>query len=181
MNTALLIIDLQNDYFPGGKMELVGIDNAAGNAGKLLNHFRNKRLPVFHIQHISVKPTATFFLPDTDGVEINDIVRPSGDEKIIVKNYPNSFRGTILEEELKNSRITNLIICGAMSHMCIDATARAAFDLGFSCTVIHDACTTRDLIFGDERVCASKVHASFMSALGYVYAKVISSEEYLLN
>lgn len=175
MNKCLVIVDLQNDYFPGGKMELVGIEDAAENARILLAEFRNKKLPVIHIQHISIAPNASFFLPGTDGAKINDKVVPRDGEAVVVKNYPNSFRNTSLLEILKDMHIDNLIICGAMSHMCIDATTRAAFDLGFHCVVAGDACATRDLLFNNKIIKASEVHASFMAALSSPYAKVVST------
>ncbi|MCX5870009.1 MAG: cysteine hydrolase family protein [Deltaproteobacteria bacterium] len=177
MNTCLIVVDLQNDYFPGGSMELVSIEAAAANAQLLLREFRKAKLSVVHIQHIAARPGATFFLPETDGAQINQMVTPQVGEEVVVKNFPNSFRGTTLLEILKKSKTENLFICGAMSHMCIDATTRAAFDLGFNCTVAEDACATKDLIFKGRIIAASDVHASFMAALSVPYAKVISTQE----
>lgn len=177
MNKCLILIDLQNDYFPGGKMELVGIEEAAANARILLHEFRKTGSLVIHIRHISTRPDAAFFLPETYGAEINQIVVPLNNEIIIVKNFPNSFRQTCLLETLKKEKISNLVICGAMSHMCIDATTRAAFDLGFNCVVAEDACATRDLKFKGETIKAAHVHASFMAALSVPSARVISTGE----
>ncbi len=177
MNTGLILIDFQNDYFPGGNMELVGIEDATANALELLNEFRKLKLPIIHIQHISARPGSTFFLPETEGVKINQILAPKDDEIVVAKNFPNSFRGTSLLEILQREQTDNLVICGAMSHMCIDATTRAAFDLGFSCTVAEDACATKDLIFKGMTIKASDVHATFMAALSVPYAKVIGTKE----
>ena len=173
------MIDLQNDYFIGGNMELVNIGQAAENAQRLLEKFRDKNLPVIHIQHISARPGATFFLPNTKGVEINGMVSPLEDEHIVKKNYPNSFRETDLLEILKGTKKDTVVICGAMSHMCIDATTRAAFDYGFNCVVVEDACATRDLVFKDKTIKASDVHASFMTALSVPYAQVLNTNETL--
>lgn len=177
MRKGLILIDIQNDYFTGGNLELVDMERAANNAKKLLASFRNAKLPLFHIQHISTQPTAIFFQPDTVGVEINERVLPQSDEIVIKKHFPNSFRETDLFKNLKNSVVEDVVICGAMSHMCIDATTRAAFDFGFNCIVIEDACTTRDLLYKGERIEASKVHGAFMAALSARYAKVISVDE----
>jgi nicotinamidase-related amidase len=171
------MVDLQNDYFPGGTMELAGIDKAAANAQLLLNESRRTGLPVIHIQHISTRPGATFFLPDTDGARINDQVAPRAGEIVVKKNFPNSFRDTDLLAILRQKEVDSLVICGAMSHMCIDATTRAAFDLEFNCTVAEDACATRDLNFQGRTVKASEVHASFMAALSVPYAKVLLTKE----
>jgi nicotinamidase-related amidase len=177
VDNCLILVDIQNDYFPGGNMELVGIEAAAANARNLLNEFRKAASPVIHIRHISTRPGATFFLPETDGAEINRMVTPRNGEIVVEKNFPNSFRGTSLSEILRKVKPDNLVICGAMSHMCIDATTRAAFDLGFNCIVVEDACATKDLVFQGRSIKASDVHASFMAALAVPYAKVISTGE----
>jgi nicotinamidase-related amidase len=177
MDKCLVVVDLQNDYFPGGKMELVGMEGAVENARILLNEFRKTRSTIIHVQHVSLSPDASFFLPGTDGAEINNRVTPHEGETVVVKNYPNSFRETSLLEILRNAHIDDLVICGAMSHMCIDATTRAAFDLGFNCIVAEDACATRDLSFNNKTIEASEVHASFMAALSSLYAKVVLTRD----
>jgi nicotinamidase-related amidase len=177
----MILVDLQNDYFPGGSMELAGIETAAANARLLLDKFRKRGKPVIHIQHIAVRPGSTFFLPETNGARINATVAPMGDETTIVKNYPNSFRDTPLLELLRQQAIGDLVICGAMSHMCIDASVRAAFDLGFTCRVAEDACAARSLIFKDKTIHATQVHASFMAALSGSYANVLSTKEIVEN
>lgn len=179
MSTCLILVDLQNDYFPGGKMELVGIEAAAANARLLLDRFRQAQRPVIHVQHISAYPGATFFLPESAGAGINSAVTPEVSETVVVKHFPNSFRDTGLLKVLQDAGTESLVICGAMSHMCIDATTRAAFDLGFTCTVAEDACATKDLVFKGEVVKAADVHASFMAALSFPYARVIRTTDVL--
>lgn len=178
MRQSLIVVDIQNDYFPGGNLELVGIEQAAKNARRLLQEFRDRQSLIFHIQHISMQPEATFFLPGTEGSKIHESVAPQLGENVIVKHFPNSFRETALLEYLKDSKVEEVVICGAMSHMCIDATTRAAFDFGFQCTVIEDACATRDLEYQGKTVKAAEVHTAFMAALAAVYAKVISIDEF---
>ncbi len=179
--TALLIIDIQNDYFPGGRMELDRAVEAAENAGRVLSVFRTKKLPVFHIQHESVKENATFFLPGTDGQKINDLVRPIEGEPVVVKHFPNSFVQTGLLELFKEQGITDLVITGMMTLMCVDATARAAKDLGFHCTLIHDATAARALEFDGEYVTAAQVKAAFLSALSMVCDRVTDTQSYLTS
>lgn len=174
---ALILVDIQNDYFPGGSMELVGMEAAAENAAKILARTRNGNQPIFHIQHIAVSDTATFFLPDTHGAEHHASVSPAKNETVIKKHFPSSFRETNLAQILKEQRITDLCIVGAMSHMCVDATTRAAFDEGFHCTVIQDACATRDLEFKGQTIKAKDVHGSFMAALSAPYANVIDTAD----
>ncbi len=178
MKQALILVDIQNDYFPGGKMELSGMEDAAQKAQLLLQKFRDERSPIFYVQHISKRPGATFFQPGTRGVEIHECLAPETGEKIITKHFPNSFRDTPLLAYLKERAIEEVVICGAMSHMCIDATTRAAFDFGFRCVVVQDACATRDVQFRGENVSAAKVHAAFMAALAAPYAQVIDAAEF---
>jgi nicotinamidase-related amidase len=177
MKTGLVIVDIQNDYFPGGKMELVEIEQAAANAAKLLSHFRSTRQPTFHIQHTWEDKAAPFFVAGTDGAKIHRSIAPGPNETVVVKHFPNSFRESKLLEELKKAGIERLAICGAMSHMCIDATTRAAADLGFDCVVAHDACATTNVEFDGREVPAAEVHAAFMSALGFAYAKVLPTTD----
>jgi nicotinamidase-related amidase len=172
MSKALLIVDIQNDYFRNGKMELVGADKAGENAKIILEKFRDKNLTVVHIQHIAINPSATFFLPDTEGVKINSKAAPEKNEKIIIKHYPNSFRETGLLDYLKSKEVSNLVICGMMTHMCIDTTARAAYDAGFNCIVIGDACATKDLEFNGEKATAKEVQVAYLSALHGTFADV---------
>lgn len=172
---CLIIIDIQNDYFAGGTMELVGMPEAAANARLLLDAYRAAGLPVIHIQHLAARPGATFFIPGTPGAEINEIVAPIAPEPVVVKHFPNSFRETELLDLLKSLQATNLTICGAMSHMCVDTTVRVAFDLGFTCTLAADACATRDLTFEGRVIPAADVHAAYMAALSLPFARVIDT------
>jgi nicotinamidase-related amidase len=179
MRRGLILIDIQNDYFPGGNMELAGMEQAADNAGLILKEWRKRALPVFHIKHISKRPGATFFLPNTNGVEIHNSVAPQNGEAIIEKYFPNAFRNTDLLNVLKRSSVDEVVICGAMTHMCVDATTRAAFDLGFRCTVIEDACATRNLEYKGRTIEAGKVQAAFMAALTVPYARVLSAKDFI--
>jgi len=172
MKPALIIIDIQNDYFPGGRMELEGSPEASLQAAKLLDAFRLTGLPLVHVQHVSNRPGASFFLPGTEGVNIHASVAPRSGETVLQKHFPNSFRETRLLEDLRAVGADHLVIAGMMTHMCVDASTRAAFDLGFSCSLAHDACATRALVFGGERVPAAQVHAAFAAALSGLYAKV---------
>jgi nicotinamidase-related amidase len=179
MNTALILIDIQNDYFNSGTMTLVGSEEASKNAKRVLDKFRKDNLPVIHIQHIATRPTATFFLPDTTGAEIHENVRPREMEKTIIKHFPNSFRDTELLDYLRMLNMTDLVICGMMTHMCVDATTRAAKDIGYNCIVIGDACATKDLEIYGQIVKAEEVQKSFLAALNYFYATVKTTNQYL--
>jgi len=177
MTRALVIVDIQNDYFPGGRNPLEAPEAAAAHARELLDAFRASGEPLVHIQHVWDAPDAAFMAPGTDGVEIHDSVRPAVGETVIQKANPNSFLDTPLEQHLRDAGVDSLVVCGMMTSMCVDATVRAAADLGFDTTVVHDACTTMPLEFGGRAVAAADVHTAFIAALGDGYATVASADE----
>jgi nicotinamidase-related amidase len=177
MTQALLLIDLQNDYFPGGAMELVGSPEAGLQAEVLLQAFRRAGRPIVHIQHLAARPGATFFLPGTPGAEIYAGVAPLPGEAVFQKHFPNSFRETSLLAHLRGLGITQLLTAGMMTHMCIDTTVRAAFDLGFQCQLAGDACATRDLTRRGSVVPAAQVQTAFLAALDGTFAAVLSAKE----
>jgi nicotinamidase-related amidase len=178
MNTALLIIDIQKDYFPGGKMELVNPMEAAKKAYLLLQCFREHNGHHVHIQHVALKPDATFFISGDRGTDIHDAVAHFEGEPLVQKHYPNSFRETNLLEMLKGWGVERVVVCGMMTHMCVDATVRAAADLGFQVLLAEDACATRDLKYGETLIPAEQVHKAFLAALKS-YGQVLTAEQIL--
>ncbi|MDI2090900.1 cysteine hydrolase family protein [Commensalibacter oyaizuii] len=178
-NTALMIIDLQNDYFAEGKFPLPDIDTVSEQSKKVLEMARKNSLPIIHVKHEFTSPEAPFFTPASKGCEINEIVKPLHSEHVVVKNYPNSFKGTNVKEILDQHHCKNIIIVGAMAQMCVDATVRAGADLGYNITIIHDAVAAQQAKFNDIDVSADEVHASFMNALSFGYASVIDTKEFI--
>lgn len=179
MGTGLILIDIQQDYFPGGRMELTGSIEAGRKAQQALAFAREHAVPVIHIQHISNRPGASFFLAGTEGAEISPFVQPQGSEAVFIKHYPSSFRDTGLFDFLRQQQLDKLVIAGMMTHMCVEATTRAAVDLGFACTVLHDACATRDLQFNGTSVPAALVQAAFLAGLSGTYANLASVDEWM--
>jgi nicotinamidase-related amidase len=177
--TALVLIDLQNDYFPNGNFELPGAEAAVAKARQALDFFRKQGLPVIHVRHESTRPGSTFFLPGTPGADIHPAVTPESDEAVVRKHFPNSFRETDLHERLQGLGVTRLTVAGMMTNMCVDATVRAAFDMGYAITVLHDACAARELAFEGQPIPAPHVHGAFLAALGMVYARVMGTAAYL--
>ena len=174
---AILVVDLQNEYWPSGNLPLHGINAAAANAARVMAHARVKGDLVVNVRHEA--PGAPFFVPGSEGVEINEAVRPATGEPVITKNFPNSFRDTGLSDLLKEKGIEEVVVIGAMSHMCVDATVRAANDMGYKTTTIHDACATLDLTFDGVTTPATQVHAALMAALSFGYGEVISTDAFL--
>lgn len=178
-NSTLIVIDVQNDYFPGGKMALPGAEAAASNLAAVIKTFRNRKLPVIFIEHESVREGSTFFLPGTDGQKIHDSVRPLPVETVIVKHFPNSFHETDLLQQLRQLNIEKLVITGMMTFMCVDATTRAAKDLGFDCTLVHDCTAAPPAEFGGVTCTAEQVQAAFTCALSFICDRVVSTNEFL--
>jgi nicotinamidase-related amidase len=177
MSDVLVLIDIQNDYFPGGRMELEGAEQAGGAAAGVLARYRAAGLPVFYVRHENLRPGSTFFLPGTAGADIHPCVAPLPGEAVILKHFPNAFRDTGLLEALRALPATRLTICGMMTHMCVDTSVRAAFDLGFAVRLAADACATRDLAFGGRSVAAADVQTAYLAALGAVFAQVAPAAE----
>lgn len=163
---ALLVIDVQNFYFPGGRSELVEPEKAAEKAAVAISEARETGNPVIFIQHKSAA-----------GMEINKTVEPLSGEKIFVKEEVNSFLGTGLKDHIDGLSIDTLVICGMQTQMCVEAAVRAAHDFGYTVILLHDACATRNLKFGDREVSAADVHASTLATLKS-YSAVLSVAEW---
>lgn len=176
---ALVIIDIQNDYFPGGKWTLVNADVAADNAAKALAAARARGDLVIHVRHEFESADAPFFVPGSEGAQIHRKLAPRDNEAVVLKHKVNAFLDTPLLRLLEEQRISDLTVVGSMSHMCIDAAVRAAADLGYTVNVLHDACATRDLEFNGVVVPAEQAHAAYMASLAFAYAQVLSTEEWL--
>lgn len=177
MSPALVLIDIQNDYFSGGAMELVGTEAAAQNAALLLSAFRARGWPVVHIQHIATRPGATFFLPGTPGADIHSSVQPQAGESVFTKHFPNAFRDTPLLDFLRLHQAQQVVFAGNMTHLCIDTSVRAAADMGFVCSLAHDACATKALAFHGVQVPAAQVHASYLAGMNGSFAKVLPTAD----
>ena len=163
IKTALLIVDIQNFYFPGVGPGLVNAEGASLKAKEILEIFREKKQLVVHVRHKASK-----------GFEINKNVEPLPTEKIITKTEVNSFKGTDLLDYLKKNNISRLVIIGMQTQMCVEAAVRAGHDYGFECVLIQDACATRDLKFGNKTVKAEEVQtATLATFIDGGYAKVI--------
>ena len=166
-STALIIIDIQDFYFPGGAAELVEPEKAGEQAKQLLSYFRENNKLVVHVRH-NFQPSG----------EIHELVKPAEGEKVISKDEVNAFLNTDLDEYLKKNKIDEVVLCGMQTHMCLEAGTRAAHDLGYKCTVVEDACATRDLNFGENSIAAKDVHYSTLSTLKS-YATIVNLNDFL--
>lgn len=175
---ALIIIDVQNDYFSGGKMELVNPDIALKNINLLEDYFNDKSYPIIYIQHIMNFENAPFFAANSEGANLYKGLKTNKNSIIIQKECPNSFLNTSLKETLDRLNVNTLVITGMMTHMCVDSTTRAAKELGYSALLVHDATATRNLEFNGQVAEANYVQTSFISALQN-FATVVSTKDFL--
>ena len=170
-NSALIMVDCQNTY-RHGIMQLTNIEPAIIEAKKLLEMARALNVPIIHIQH-----DAGVGSPYDVTAEIGQIsseVAPKNGENVITKNYPNSFVATPLEAQLKSLGIENLVLAGFMTHVCINSTARGAFNLGFKPTVVASACATRSLVGANGKVIdAQTMHDAALAAVRDIFAVVV--------
>lgn len=148
--TALIIIDIQNDYFQGGKYELEGSAEASFHARKILNLFRTKGFPVIHIRHESKSKNSGFFVSNTDGQKIHRDVIPLPRETVITKQMVSSFAQTPLLEQLRKENIRRLIIVGMQTNVCVLGTVKDGLKKGFEIIVISDATAAKDMATHDK-------------------------------
>ncbi len=178
MTRALLLVDIQNDYFPGGAYPLVEPEAAATAAARVLTAFRESGEPVIHVQHVWDAPDAAFMRPGTRGIETHDSVAPANGEQVMQKTEPDAFLGTNLAERLAALGVDQLVVTGMMTSMCIDSTVRAAAERGLAVQVVHDACAAPDLELGEVKVPGAQVHAAFIAALDGNFAEVVASADF---
>ncbi|KQN00200.1 Isochorismatase [Sphingomonas sp. Leaf230] len=176
---ALIVIDLQNEYEANGKLPLEKLDQAVTNATRVIGAARDGHETIVHIRHETPGSDDAPFAVGTNGTRIIEAVAPIDGETVLTKHYPNAFRDTGLKVLLDEAGVEDVLIVGAMSHMCIDATARAAFDFGYGVTVVGDACATRALSNDGVEVPAEQVHTAFMAALAFAYGSVVSTADLL--
>ena len=171
--STLVMIDCQNTY-TRGVMELEGVDAALDEAAALLDRARSAGIPIIHIQH-SDGPGSLYDIEGESGAIVARVAPREG-EPVVVKNYPNSFVKTDLDERLKAVNASNLVIAGFMTHMCVNSTARGAFNLGYAPTVVAAATATRALPgLGDVPVSAAAMQAASLAAMADLFAVVVPS------
>ncbi|MDP3087357.1 MAG: cysteine hydrolase family protein [Methylotenera sp.] len=178
-NSALILIDIQNTY-RSGLMQLTGVEQAILEAQKLLKKARDLNIPIIHIQHDA--GVGSPYDVSADIGAISSEVAPIAGEKVIIKNYPNSFVQTSLDAELKALGIKNIVLAGFMTHMCVNSTAHGAFNLGYATTIIASATATRPLMGANNKILtADEVHQGALASTRDLYAVVLDDVDTLLN
>ena len=171
--STLVLIDCQNTY-TRGVMELDGVQAALDEVEALLDRARSAGIPIIHIQHDD-GPGSLYDIEGDSGA-IVPRVAPHNGEPVVVKNYPNSFVQTDFDDILKTANASNLVLAGFMTHMCVNSTARGAFNLGYAPAVVAAATATRALPgLGDATVPAAAVHSASLAAIADLFAVVVPS------
>lgn len=176
--TALIIIDVQD----GLDDPLLGKRNnpdAENNMARLLEDWRAKQRPIYHIQHMSTKPSSPLW-PDKPGNAIKRIVAPQGDEPVIRKTVNSAFIGTNLEQRLREQDIQSVVLVGLTSGHCVSATARMASDLGFTTIVVDDATASHEgLGYDGTPYPAEVIHAISLASLHDEFATIVKTDQLL--
>ncbi|MET0153585.1 MAG: cysteine hydrolase family protein [Candidatus Binatia bacterium] len=171
--SALVMIDCQNTYRQG-LMQLEGVEAALDEARHVLERARALGIPIIHIQHDS-GPGSPYDIRAEIG-HIADKVKPLASEPVIVKHFPNSFVQTDLHERLQKHGVANLVLAGFMTHMCVNSTARGAFNLGYRPAVVARATATRPLPAATGGVVAASVlQEASLAALSDLFAVIVPS------
>lgn len=175
---ALLLVDIQKgfdnlEYWGGHRNN----PYAEERASQLLEHWRLRNLPIFHIQHCSTIPTSMLH-PSNPGNEIKDIVKPLEHETVIWKNVNSAFIGTNLRERLDDDNITRLVVVGMTTDHCISTTVRMAGNFGFDTLLVSDATATFDRISPHGQLFpASLIHETALTSLHGEFATVVTTND----
>lgn len=170
-DSTLVLIDCQNTYTQG-IMELEGVQAALEQTAELLDRARSAGIPVIHIQH-SDGPGSLYDIEGETGAIVASVAPREG-EPVVVKQFPNSFVQTDLDDRLKGLGASNLVLAGFMTHMCVNSTARGAFNLGYAPTVVAAATATRTLAGPDSTpVPAAVMQSASLAAMSDLFAVVV--------
>lgn len=170
-DSTLVLIDCQNTYTQG-IMELEGVQAALEQTAELLDRARSAGIPIIHIQH-SDGPGSLYDIEGESGAIVASVAPREG-EPVVVKQFPNSFVQTDLDDRLKGLGASNLVLAGFMTHMCVNSTARGAFNLGYAPTVVAAATATRTLAGPDSApVPAAVMQSASLAAMSDLFAVVV--------
>jgi nicotinamidase-related amidase len=178
MKRALLVIDVQNEYFSGA-LPITYPLGSMDNILKVMKAAKQNGILVIAIQHTALLKDSKTFVKGSFQWELHEEIKRAGYDYIIEKNLPGSFTGTDLEMILKENGIDTLVICGYMTQMCCDTTARQAFHLGFSVEFMSDSTGTLDISNYAGSVSAQELHRSILVTQAMRFSKVINSEDWI--
>lgn len=173
---TLIIIDAQKEYL-AGPLALSGMDAAVANIKQLLGAARAAGRPIVHVRHLGTH--GGLFDPQGERGEFISGLEPQSDETVVEKLLPSAFHGTELKKRLEDLGPLDLIVCGFMSHSSVSTTVRAAKNLGFRCTLVEDACATRDLPHKGGVLSAEHVHQTEMAIMADNFATLALTRDFI--
>jgi nicotinamidase-related amidase len=176
----LILIDIQKgfdqtEHWGGNRNNPAAEDNAS----KLLTHWRQNKLPVYHVKHNSINPKSLLF-KGKPGNEIKEIVKPLPNEPVFEKTVNSAFIGTELKQQLDENDIRQLVIVGLTTDHCVSTSVRMAGNLGYDTIVVSDATATFDKEGVDgKKYTAELIHETALASLNGEFASVVSTKEVL--
>jgi nicotinamidase-related amidase len=174
---ALLIIDVQNDYF-GGRHAIGFPAGSFPNILRAMDYAGEHGLPVALVQHSASRPDADTFRPGAPGWEIHPDVLARPHDVVIEKRLIGSFTGTTLEEWLRGRGVDTVVIAGYMTQMCCDTTARQANHLGFRVEFLNDATGTHAFANAGGIVTAEELHRATLVTQAAAFSRVLTVDEW---
>ncbi|MBW4611864.1 MAG: cysteine hydrolase [Desmonostoc vinosum HA7617-LM4] len=178
MKRALLVIDVQNEYFTG-KLPVTYPSGSLDNILQVMNIAREQGIPVIVVRHTQPSEDSPIFKKGSQAWELHPEIAKYPYDLLIEKNLPGSFTGTELENWLRDQGIDTVVISGYMTQMCCDTTARQASHLGFAVEFLADA--TGTLAFKNDAGAATdeELHRAILVAQDTFISKVINTSKWI--
>lgn len=173
-NSVLLLLSAQQEFNPTyGKIPAHNFKTSSESLRFCLETARQNKVPVIHVMNVC-DPNSELFTLGSVTTKPIQFLEPKSNEKVIMKTTPNGFLKTNLKDEIDSTGRKNLIIAGYSTHLSVDATTRAAYELGYNVTIVGNACGDRDLPDGMHNMVLGKnLHQATLATLNDQYAKVV--------
>ena len=178
MKRALVVIDVQNEYFDGA-LPITGRKDSLGQICRVMDAAEKSGIPRIVVQHTMLSKDLPIFQRGTPQWELHADIASRGSELVVEKNLPGSFTNTELETWLRKNGVDTLVVSGYMTHMCCDTTAREAVHRGFKVEFLSDATGTLPLDNSAGKVSAEELQRSILCAQQHLLSEVISTQDWL--
>jgi len=178
MKRALLVIDVQNEYFTG-RMPIKYSYESLENILKSMDEASKHDIPIILIQHTALQKDSKTFIKGSKEWEIHNEIKERKYNLIVEKNLPGSFTGTDLEDLLRKMNVDTIAICGYMTQMCCDTTARQAFHLNFSVEFLSDATGTLDISNSAGTISAEELQKAILITQEMKFSKVLTTDKWI--
>lgn len=178
MKQALIVIDVQNEYFEGGAMPVTYPANSFDNIKKAITSAKAHQIPVVYVKHLC-PPEADCFRPDSFGQELHADLIALGADHILTKKMVSAFPETDLQDYLSSKEIDTVTIAGFMTQMCCDTTARYAAHMGYHVNFLSDGTGTLDFNNSQGHASAEELHRATLITQAHCFSNVISTDSWI--